>query len=386
MRLILAAPAFYPDSAGGAARQARILAEALHRAGVDVTLATPTISKANPATEETSFGRIERFYTPAYPNLGGRHFMSFLRWTLWFRNKFGSARYSGIPIYVFHARLHALGPALAAMSGRSPLLLKLGGGGEASDFAALRDKKFFYGRLVQQLLVKRVNRFVANGSQIVQDLHDLGVPPERVAAFSNGVVLPPRDELEASLDKRTGDRFIFTGRVVADKRIHVLVDAALSLAQGDKPARMVFLGDGPDRERLIGLAGAVDPGLVSFPGHASDVYPELSKSDFFVSASMREGQSNSLLEAMSMGVIPIVYAASGVADVVDHGKNGFIVQASEPEAFAEAMRTAMALSPAARREMAEAGRTFAERNIGIDAIAGKTRQTLLEVIEEMKAA
>jgi glycosyltransferase involved in cell wall biosynthesis len=386
MRLILAAPAFYPDSAGGAARQARILAEALHRAGVDVTLATPTISKANPASEETSFGRIERFYTPAYPNLGGRHFLSFLRWTLWFRKTFGSARYSGVPIYVFHARLHALGPALAAMSGGSPLLLKLGGGGEASDFAALRDKKFFYGRMVQQLLVKRVNRFVANGSQIVQDLRDLGVPAERVAAFSNGVVLPPRDELETSLQARRGDRFIFTGRIVADKRIQVLLDAALSLAGDAKPARITFLGDGPDRDRLISLAGKADPELVSFPGHASDVYPELSKSDFFVSASMREGQSNSLLEAMSMGVIPIVYAASGVADVVDHGKTGFIVEASEPEAFADAMRTAMALSPAARRQMAEAGRAFAEQNIGIDAIAGKTRQTLLEVIEEMKAA
>ena len=42
-------------------------------------------------------------------------------------------------------------------------------------------------------------------------------------------------------------------------------------------------------------------------------------------ASKREGQSNALLEAMSAGVIPIVFKASGVEEVVSDGWNGFIV-------------------------------------------------------------
>jgi glycosyltransferase involved in cell wall biosynthesis len=385
-RLILAVAAFFPDSYGGAERQALILAEALGRRGVDVTLVAPTVCRRSPVLEPTTFGRIERFRVKAYPNNGGRHFGSFLAWTLWFRRRYGSGFHRGVPIYVFHARLHALGPALAAIDGGAPLVIKLGGGGEASDFAALRAKKFAYGRWVQSLLLRRVNVFVANGAQIAEDLAALGVGGERIAAFPNGVVLPPETEIADALARRRGDRFLSCGRMIPDKRVGVLYDAAMALAaEGCRP-RMVFLGDGPERERLAARplrSGSRD--LFAFPGFVGDVYPELLEADFFVSASMREGQSNALLEAMSAGVIPIVYAASGAADAVSHGKTGFIVRRSEPDAFAAAMRAAFDLGPERRREMALAARDFAESNIGIDAVADRTMALFDSLVLDRKA-
>src|SRR5262245_52784793 len=131
---------------------------------MDVSLVAPTTSVDVPDVEPTAFGRIERYKVRAYPNAGGRHMGSFLAWTRWFRSRYGHGDYRGVPIYVFHARLHALGPALAAAIGNAPLMIKLGGGGESSDFAALRAKRFFYGHWVQSLLVRRVDCFVANGS------------------------------------------------------------------------------------------------------------------------------------------------------------------------------------------------------------------------------
>src|SRR5206468_12715520 len=128
---------------------------------------------------------------------------------------------------------------------------------------------------------------------------------------------------------------------------------------------LVLLGDGPEQARLQARAAARGD-LFDFHGFVADVYPELGKADFFVSASRREGQSNAMLEAMAAGVIPIVCDASGVDDVVDHGRTGFIVKASEPAAFSEVMRAAMAMSPYRRRAMANAARTFAEQNFGID--------------------
>jgi glycosyltransferase involved in cell wall biosynthesis len=386
-RLILVVAAFFPDSYGGAERQALILAEALGRRGVDVTLVAPTVCPRSPAVEPTAFGRIERFRVKAYPNNGGRHFGSFLAWTLWFRRRYGSAGYAGVPIYVFHARLHALGPALAAIDSGAPLVIKLGGGGEASDFAALRAKKFAYGRWVQSLLLRRVNVFVANGAQIEADLAALGVRSERIAAFPNGVVLPPDAEIADALTRRRGDRFISSGRMLPDKRVAVLHDAAMALAAEGRRPRMVFLGEGPERQRLASrpLPPAARD-LFAFPGFVADVYPELLEADFFVSASMREGQSNALLEAMSAGVIPIVYAASGAADAVGHGKTGFIVRQSEPAAFAEAMRAALDLPDERRREMALAAGDFAKRNIGIDAVADRTIALFASLAPERKAA
>jgi len=61
---------------------------------------------------------------------------------------------------------------------------------------------------------------------------------------------------------------------------------------------------------------------------------------------------------------------------VDHGVNGFIVEQSTPQAFAQAMRSALALEPERRSAMAMAARRFAEERIGIDAIAGRTLETM----------
>lgn len=380
-RLVLVVPAFFPDSFGGAERQALILAEALGRLGVDVSLVAPTKSKDLPEIEPTAFGRIERYKVRAYPSAGGRHMISLLAWTRWFRSRYGRrGDYRGVPIYVFHARLHALGPALAAVDGDSPLMIKLGGGGASSDFAALRAKRFFYGGWVQSLLVRRVDCFVANGDQIVVDLKALGVPEGRIAAFPNGVVLPPEAELADASRQRTGDRFLYAGRMHADKCINVLIDAALGLADDARPPHLVLLGDGPERGRLEAKA-AQRQQLFDFRGFVQNVYPEFCRADFFVSASRREGQSNALLEAMATGVIPIVCNASGVADVVDHGRTGFIVNASEPAAFSEAMRAAIAMPSDRRQAMAQAARRFAEQNIGIDAIAGRTLEALQRVGE-----
>ena len=369
-RLILVVAAYFPDSYGGAERQARILAEALGRRGVDVTLVAPTTWAAAPHLQDTAFGRIERFRVRAYPNRGGRHLGDFLRWTLWFRRRFRAA---DAPIYVFHARLHALGPALAAGRSGAPLLIKLGGGGEASDFAALRAKRLFYGRWVQALLLRRTARFVANGDQIVQDLADLGVEPRRIAAFPNGVELPPAATVAAAIERRTGAQFAFAGRMVTDKRVAVLNDAAVLLAHEARPPRLTFLGDGPEADRLRGAPRSPEAEkAVTFAGFVGDVGAVLMDTDFYVSASLREGQSNALLEAMAAGVVPMVCAASGVADIVEEGVNGWIVPESTPEAFAAAMRKALALPESRRRAMAHAARASVEAKVGIDAVADRT--------------
>ena len=83
-KLFLVTASYYPDGVGGAERQAKILAEALGLKGIDVTLVTPSIDRSSPAVEETVFGRIERFHARAYPNAGGRHIATFVKWGFWF--------------------------------------------------------------------------------------------------------------------------------------------------------------------------------------------------------------------------------------------------------------------------------------------------------------
>lgn len=372
-RLVIVVAAYFPDSYGGAERQASILASALARRGVDVTIIAPSVRKDTLAQEPTDFGRIVRKHLRAYPNLGGRHIGSFLAWTRWLPKEIRTRNLDGVPIYVFHARLHALGPALAAKRSGAPLLMKLGGGGDASEFDALRSKKYIYGKMVERFLKRRVDLFVANSRQIAADLQSAGVRPDQIVEFPNGVLLPPSEALRFAERGRNGRRFIYIGRLLADKNVDILFEAARTLVGCGEALELTMVGDGPEKERLVQILSAdAARRAIRLPGFIDDVYTELLTSDFFVSASRREGQSNALLEAMSAGVIPIVYAASGVAEVVVNGVNGFIIEQSTTLAFEDAMRRALEMTETERRAMSAAARAFAVAHVGIDAIATKT--------------
>ena len=380
-KILLVVATYYPDSYGGAERQAQILAQALARQGARVIIAAPTVRKDLAPTESTDFGSIERIQVRTFPNLGGRNIGSTLAWTWRLLKRFRHDRNLDA-IYVFHARLHALPALLLSRALKKPLMIKLGGGGAASDFEALRAKRYIYGHAVLAGLLHGTAGFVANSAQIVADLRGLRVPTHRIFAFTNGVNIPSSEAFAAATTARTGRRLVFTGRMIEDKSVAVLFEAACRLLSGGQELQLTFLGDGPEQVRLAALAQA--RGLedrILFPGVCSDVYPTLFESDFFVSASEREGQSNSLLEAMSCGCIPIVADASGASDVVTPGRTGFLVAGAGPDAFAAAIQQALALPASDRRDMSRAIREFTRDQLSVDAIAAKTLSALQTIRE-----
>ena len=383
-QLLIVLATYYPDTYGGAERQATILAEAFARLGVRTNIVAPTLQRALSGTETTSFGSVRRIYVKDFPNYGGLRLASTLAWTWRFVREYAHPDANIAAFYVFHARLHVLPALLAAWIRKTPLLVKLGGGGEASDFIALKSKRFFYGEWILRALVKRTDGFVANSKDIVDDLKGLGVPEQRIFAFPNGVEVPPIEKLHDAIPLRSGRRFMFAGRMVSDKSVEVLFDATrLAKARG-LDMEMTMLGDGPERQRLSEcIASAGLSGRLHMPGHTDNVYDSLFTNDFFVSASRREGQSNALLEAMSAGCIPIVYGASGAADVVTDGETGLLVRVSDSEHFAAAFERALAMPEADRQRMSRAAYEAAAQRMGVDIVANKSLQ-ILEIVSRRR--
>ncbi len=93
--------AYFPDSFGGAERQAEILAEALGRQGVDVTLVAPTVAEECPLTELTSFGRIERYRVNVLSEQWRPAPAVIPVLDLLVSREVGTAEFAGVPIYVF---------------------------------------------------------------------------------------------------------------------------------------------------------------------------------------------------------------------------------------------------------------------------------------------
>jgi len=118
------------------------------------------------------------------------------------------------------------------------------------------------------------------------------------------------------------------------KRVADVVRAFASI-QRELPARLLLLGDGPDREHA--LAVAADLGCshrVEHMGVRDDLETLLPQADLFLSASQTESFGLSILEAMACGVPAVSSDVGGVAEVV--GETGRPVPVREPEAMARA--------------------------------------------------
>ena len=76
-------------------------------------------------------------------------------------------------------------------------------------------------------------------------------------------------------------------------------------------------------------------------GSRNNVGDYMSFANYFVLSSDKEGLPLTLLEAMSMGVIPVCTPAGGIKDVIRNGENGFMNNDVSDEGFYESVREAL---------------------------------------------
>jgi glycosyltransferase involved in cell wall biosynthesis len=125
----------------------------------------------------------------------------------------------------------------------------------------------------------------------------------------------------------------------------------------DKGARLVILGEGPERPRLEALASRLGVSKrVVMPGFVTDPWPYLGSAELFVLSSNYEGSPVALAEAMYAGLnVVSTDCPSGPAELLDGGRYGRLVPCNDEEALAEAIRDALAAArdPASMRRRAE---------------------------------
>jgi galacturonosyltransferase len=97
--------------------------------------------------------------------------------------------------------------------------------------------------------------------------------------------------------------------------------------------------------------------------------------DIFVLPSDIEGLSNAMLEAMATGLITIVTDVPGAREVIDDGKNGFIVERST-ESLRKGLLKALKLSRNASTEMSQNARNFIKGSFNIEKGSRETLKVL----------
>ncbi|MDX1969709.1 MAG: glycosyltransferase [Planctomycetaceae bacterium] len=131
---------------------------------------------------------------------------------------------------------------------------------------------------------------------------------------------------------------ISVARLSPEKDFPTLLRAVARAAATIPELRLKIVGDGPERGALERLSA--DLGLaarVAFLGERTDVPSLLKSAGFFVTASLTEGISLTLLEAMAVGLPVVATDAGGNGEIVVDGETGRITPIGDVDALADAI-------------------------------------------------
>ena len=164
--------------------------------------------------------------------------------------------------------------------------------------------------------------------------------------------------LHAGSDGTPVPVIVAAGRLVAVKDLWTLLEA-FRLLLAVRPARLYVMGDGPElaalqaERRRLGLEDCVE-----FAGHVANPMPYIARADQLVVSSRFEGFGNVIVEALVCGTTVVsTDCPVGPAEILDHGRLGYLVPVGAAGALSEAMASALA-SPVPAAELRSAARRY----------------------------
>ncbi|MBS0207215.1 MAG: glycosyltransferase [Planctomycetes bacterium] len=172
------------------------------------------------------------------------------------------------------------------------------------------------------------------------------------------------------------DDFTFTGpatanvaisvaRLSAEKDFPTLLRAVAIAIQDVPDLVLKLVGDGPERQRLEDMTRDMNLSRhVEFLGERKDVPALLAQAGFFVTASLTEGISLTLLEAMAVGLPVIATRVGGNAEIVRMPETGCLVDPGDAAGLAAAM-VSMCRRPESWRNLGQAGRERVEEHFEV---------------------
>lgn len=216
-----------------------------------------------------------------------------------------------------------------------------------------------------RLISTGVDRYVAVSRDLAWNLRrTFAVPLRKVEVVHNGVRVTdferrPSTSLRSRLEGFPPKPIVLTnGRLDLQKGHRYLLNAAAQLPE----VRLVFAGDGPEREHLqsdVRQLGLTD--RVVFLGYRDDVPDLLASCDVFVLPSLFEGLPLSILEAMAAGKPIIATEVGGTPEAIAQGQTGILVPPKDPDALAASLRTVLSNQDLAER-LGKAARTSARKH------------------------
>ncbi len=210
--------------------------------------------------------------------------------------------------------------------------------------------------IMQEVVAKRLDRVIVVSETSRRDVEEaFKLPPEKVRTVYNGIDTDTFRPLPGV--EREPDRLLYVGNSEdRNKGTRYLLEA-LNLLKDDLDFRVTFVDNEKHQLKLAprlvneyGLNSRID-----FTGRipTDELVRHYNTAKLFVTSSVHEGFGLPLAEAMSCGAPVLGTSIGAYEEIVQHGKNGWLVPPRDPRALADAIR--MLWNDRALRERLAAG-------------------------------
>ena len=178
-------------------------------------------------------------------------------------------------------------------------------------------------------------------------------------------------------------KILFVGRIIADKGIYELIEAARIIKNKYPNVSFSLMGMlGVNNRTSISkteIDNWVSDGLIEYIPFQEDIRPILSDSNLVVLPSYREGTPKTLIEAASMSKPLVATNVPGCREVVVDGLNGFLCKVKNPISLANSIKKYIEMNNDSKVRMGLMSRKIAEEKFDII----KVNNTYIEEINNL---
>lgn len=173
---------------------------------------------------------------------------------------------------------------------------------------------------------------------------------KNMAGINSGMVVPLGINVQHKPLAKDKSNYFFQAANFVEKKGHIYTLQAFDkFLKFHSEFQLIFAGDGPERKRLeLYVKKRKLQKNVHFLGHCdqSTVQMHLSKCSAFLHHSItatngdQESIPTGIMEAMTFGALVIATKHSGIPEVIEHGKTGFLVDEKDIDSYVECMKVA----------------------------------------------
>ncbi|MEE3041218.1 MAG: glycosyltransferase family 4 protein [Candidatus Latescibacterota bacterium] len=202
-------------------------------------------------------------------------------------------------------------------------------------------------------------------------------------------VSPPAFDLRKSASARaqavrSPTTILTVARLQRQKRIDVLLRAMALVRQRHDAARLIVVGEGPQRDRLermtfelhidehVDFVGSIEP-------RSAALYEQYERAGIFALPSVREGLGNVFIEAGAFGLPAIGCDDGGTPEVVVDGKTGLLVPPDDQHALAEALDRLLA-DAELRQQLGTQAHSHVEDHFSIESLGQASFEMVQRVV------